>query len=421
MIGKYVVYQSTQVDRTNGGLVILLTTDTDTKFDSILVTNITINEQFGWTTPVITMDMQENGRVFADSKFDMSQKFYLSISESSGGTLNTMALRLSSVIIGNQSPQDAGRTNITATFVMADWAKMQSDHYIKSWTQRSPSNIVEGIVKDCGYTGGLFEDCRVNSNLVQYNTTNSEFIEYLSKNAVSIENKDRVEFGQRSNGEFLFTSVSGIIKHDVEKLTKKRIPLMILGQPISGISPNWKDNGWFPPRFHSFVVKDDYKKQSSSGSSGIRQSYFDFATGEYKVRKIGFDDLITKMLSKINSILPGDNSKTIARYYGSDTNAFSLQEQEVANSNSKNIILDVGCNFQPKAHIGHLINLMIPLVDMVGRGGDMVSTLYSGYYVVTGISHVIDVTSHQGITKLLVRRQGFDSGTQGVNSSGGRF
>lgn len=416
-------------------LFFALSCSQETPLARVAPKSIRISERMGSVSPIVAIDFIDlDGKMVNSTQLSKDAVYYLDV----GNDLDEatrIRLSISRVSFANQAAGESRNVKFTINFVHHSWPNMINRRYNRSWKNKTFAEIVSNIADrnyeavDVKPTDGLQE------TIIQPHWSNVSFLKWIAQRASTAnQKKSHIEFGVKLDGEFFFKSIGDIIDENITAINNnKLLTLKMQGVETNekkrheeNVKNNEKDIK-APTFFTTYIGNERYLDGVSSGAGGFQTKWFDFKTGQY--------------VTAINTV-SGSDFTQLTDWVGvkkSHQNTFKLAQQgsqsewgyDISSNNLSNIInslqqFDVAIDGSPFVHIGDMVELIIPSpVNTVEENEEDVlySEYYSGFYVIGGTDHVVNLSKNVMNSALTLTRSGFDGkGLEGyAKTTKGRF
>jgi hypothetical protein len=284
---------------------------------------------------------------------------------------------------------------ISGNFISDKWENLFKKTYSRSWSKVRYSDVVRDIATQAGFekldieeTGDLYE-------VIQPNWTNNHFLKWLCKRSLNQKGIGGYFYAIRLDGTFIFKTFDSCF----EQKPKKSFNYHTKGDP----------NG-----FNSFTMNTSYMPTLVHGGFGLKTLHFDYNTKSFTSDNITLDTFNERQLSDWYYVAKSHMEPSKLLYGGRDTDLLDVaQNQIITNSNSvhKTEIQVVG---DQKLQLGDIINLRIPNSGAKQQQDTLLNEMYSGYWFIWKVAHLIDGNNRKYITHLFLMRNGIN----GLNVKG---
>jgi hypothetical protein len=280
------------------------------------------------------------------------------------------------------------------------------------------SDLVEAFVKDKNY--GLESEKKViidpTNNSVKYISnywSPIKNLNYLSETAVNKNKTPNYVFFENRDG-FYFISLERLYQNTVtsefvyDKYTRDKLPD---GRDVRNVNQDYKRILSI-----SIPVAHDYMDRLRNGMLASRQFSYDITKKTYNVKNYNMLDRFNdqKHLNKFpinsNKVIFRNNSTMIIypknygnfNGFGDVTNAHSNQERistlKLAEANKINITVPGRTDYT----VGQKIAIVLYRVEPASKKDqDLTDKMFSGYYLIAAINHVIDKEKHECYMELI--------------------
>lgn len=416
MSGEFVLYEKFIPDETGAeSLYMSLTSDRSSVLFRASITGLTITESMGTGSPVVVLNMVDvDSALMGEGKLDYSAEYFISFGKTPITANISVPLRVSSVNFTNRGAAGSStftNSGIKVTFVHANWDKIMNKRHNRSWGPIRYSDVVGELASECGYqTSDIEPTNKTIRTIIQPHTTNLSMIRYIQSRAKSSNYDDVYEFGVDVTGNFFFKTLSKIMEENRGDALSQNIPSFKLTPPSPDPVARYRsrrDNNGVPDYFFLYEGGERYVESTMNGGGGITGSYYDFETGEYKTEGITFDQFNALQLGDRSPVKEEFVETSKLHYHGSSEFSRDITKNEISKAVNSYNRFEISTEGAPTVHIGDLVELILPtMFDL-----NPYSEVYSGIFVVYGVTHRIDPHQNSFITTLDLYRNGFNGKT----------
>lgn len=374
------------------------TSGKDDYLAAVSVQGLTIIESIGSLVPYMsvklidqTADLINVNPIIPDGEFN------LTIGKGSDVVLNPK-FKISSYQVEALDKDNLGNLFLNAHLVSSKWEKLIKVTKNRSWSDSYYSDAVNDIATELELTPDI-EPTYGMYNIIQPNWTNSNFIKWLANNSISQESQ--------LGGYFYCTTFE-------DTLLFKTFDKAFQQKPIKEIS-HFSLGGQLQDKvgFNTFGVKADYMPVLNYGGFGMNYTFFDYDSKTFTDTNLVLTDMEEIQLSDWYYV--GKTHVEPSKFYYGGRNTLSqdiVQNRILKSTNSVNsvdIIIEGDIDF----HAGQLIDLRVPTLEY-HKQEMVINELYSGYWLIWKVAHVVDVAGANFTTHLYLTR----SGINGVDVTG---
>lgn len=388
-------------------LFVRLTCDQEYSTDTVSPLRITIVENLGVLTPLVTIQYVDGIGVYSNiEKFSPNAMFKLYI----GNDLNSsiiIPLKFYKNEYGNADAGKADANIFTLHFIHADWDKILKPRRTRAWLNKTVNDIVKDVFSDTSveFSDPIETTVKI-PHAIQANLNNDDYMEWLTNHHKSPFD-DHYFFCVDKNNRLIFESMSGIVKKKTADILAGDIPVLRMEGP-SEIKPERVEekeiNFGYPTYFMSYRFEEKYVRGVLEGASGVNMGYFNWETGTYEKKTVKIQDTNVIQLADWSPVQESHSVGDYTDYIG--VNNGDVDEAYVNISKSVMGIQPVTIYTEAalKASIGDIIELIIPTTLTVPY-----NIIHSGFYMVGGIEYVANLQGNRQYTMALkLYRSGYE-------------
>lgn len=402
-------------DRSRSSVFIRLESEDENGLSNVSPQSVYIAEALSYGSPIVTVTFKDQYGVYMNLlKIDPETRFDLHIGE----TLETavvLPLRLSRIDMSNNVSGKSENLSFKISFVHYGWNEYLNKRRCRAWTNAKFSDVVKEIAEECLYESSDVSESRIeNSTIVQPHWTNNVFMRWIQENAIPEKYDDHYEFSGRIDNTFLFKSISDIIEDYQEDAENENIPVIKLqgySESPSTRNEEKNENDEVPPYFLSFSGTEHYMDGVINGG-GFRSVHYDFLTGQSVVTPIKTNDMKSLQMSDWSAFKEEHTKSSIILNHGRDPYGVEATKLKMSSVQLSTNQFKIQTEGSINLHVGHMVEVIVPTPS------NMIppfSVMYSGFYIVGGITHQLVLEpSPNIISSIELTRQGFD----GVDLSG---
>jgi len=396
-------------------ILVRLSSDSESTLRYVQPKRLTIEERFGSTSPIVVVEfIDANGDFVNHTKIDPETNFFLDIG-SGYEDLSRINLKVSRINFTNRATGQSKEVNFSINFVYQNWNEMINKVYNRSWIDSRYSDVVGSIVQDNYPVVDIRPSDAIKESVIQPNWNNAGFIKWIRERAVPANDKrSHYEFGVKSTGEFFFKSIGDIIDDNIENVRNEELmTFRMIGQEQDNrkrteeYKKNNPDGAKAPTYFAKYVGNERYLSGVVSGAGGLNTKYYDFDTGAYVsgIKSISNSTLI--QLTDWTGLKKSNEVSNTMFYQGSNTEAFDMADNRVSDVMNSLQQFDIAIEGSPSIHIGNMTQVIIPRPPDVDTDIP-ISEFYSGFYIIAGVTHTVNLKKNTMGSVLSLSSSGFD-------------
>lgn len=381
---KYIVFEEEWTDN----FYIKLESEHDTTANSLNILQIGVIENFSTGTPFFVLKLIDGvGDFITHTYFNPNETYDLFI----GRSKNDNQKFPFSFSLGKFQNTAIGKSESIATdltFMSKYWEGILKDTHSRSWTNKKYSTVLEELMEEIGIEEYDIEQTFKNHNVIQPDWTNFDLINWIANNAQNQQQIAGFDYVIRSDGKFIFKSFDKFFE-------QKPVDEFVLAVP-----GNTKTQF-----FNTFEIKHDYSNLLPRGGFGLNYTYFDYNQKQFVSEKTKFSDSKMRQLSDW-AFISEEHETASKRFYGGRDNLTpSVADNRIANIATSSQKMDIEINGNTDIHVGDIISLvMVPSQYSKLQ----INERYSGNWLISKITHDIDVEQKTFKTHLEVVRSGFN-------------
>lgn len=390
-------------------LYVRLSSEVESPIAGLQLIRMELAESFSAGSPFMSLEFTDlNGDFVNHYKPNPATKYFLDIGR---GLLNStrVELRCSKVVMLNKRPGSSEHIAFKMFFIHHGWNELINIRRSRGWYDKKHSEIVEEIARECFFNKVDVSETSTRTEFyIQPYWSNLQTIKHLRQKSRT-ENGGHIEFGVKLNGDFFFKSVGDMIAEQKEKAKSKKLTTFKMqGQYLEdfNMKREYDRNNKVPTYFAHFTGEEDYVSAVVGGAGGVKAMYFDNTTGKYVEDSISFSQTDTPQLSDWSAIQSVHEGAEMRMYGGRDSDVVVKAENKVIDTVDSISRLEILIEGSTNVHIGEMVEIIIPMPNI----GSILpqSIIYSGFYIVAGVKHTIDLRKSTASTTISLMRDGFD-------------
>lgn len=397
----------------------------DTPLAYVIPIEINIEESFSAGSFVLTMTVSDGAGTLMHYKLpDYEDTFTVGLGNTPGKSEITMGLKIVSI---EQINDNIGKTESVVyriTMIHQGWFSFSGVVHNRGWDNKLYSDIVNIVAGECGYAGMDIKPTDAEKEfIIQPHITNAEMLRWLRQRSKHPMFDDAFEYGVNIKGEFFFKTISDWI----DEQRGDSYPVLTL----QGVHENdgarlaaKAANGNVPPHFFMFENTERYMDGVMNRGSKVISSFYDFEKAEYKTEEFKYSDMVAWQLSDWGAQKTAHHDNTgIRNFHGSDPDVHSYSKTRLTETINSQNSLRITTEGTYEVQIGRILEIVFPTDMNHPIITNPISEFYSGFYMVTGVTHRFQMTHNKYYTDFTLMRQGFDGkGLSGmIKSALGRF
>lgn len=416
MSGEFLIVEKYVAGRNPDDQVyISLSSDVESSLVRVDLQTITVTESLSTGSPICVMNFIDgNSRLMSDAKLDYAATFYLVIGNNPLQSSVTLPLKLSSIQFTNEGSQGSSQTqnvSFSLTFIHSGWDKIINEKKSRSWGGVKYSEVVKQIASECEYTSVDVEESDAQrESIIQPYLSNLGMFRYIQERAKSKKFDDIYEFGVDIGGRFFFKTMSGLIDEQKASALSNEIPTISLKPGETKFTERKrgkKENQDVPETFFTFRGRENYTDNTTAGGGGSSATYYDFETGTYINREVVYRDFKSYQMTDFTPVKKIHEDTKTLMYYGSNSEFENVAKADVSNIINAYSPFEISMDGNVAVSIGRLVELIFPTPANTFSSAPY-SEVYSGFYVVVGVTHQFDMGLNSYITTLKLFRNGFN-------------
>lgn len=290
------------------------------------------------------------------------------------------------------SPGAIENVAMSVNFLRHEWFKLVSQTHSRSWTDKRYSQAIEDIAKESGFNKTSIETTDGTHNILQPHWTNYQLIKWIADHAISSTGVSGYDLAVTLDNRFLFQTYNKFFD---------QIPYRDYVLVSPSVDTKFAENQLF-----TMSMEQQYAPIMSGGGFGSEYSYFDYENKEFVTKKLTVADTNQSQLSDWYFIPKEHSTPSKQIYAGRDIDAIHTAENDLVNRVNAIQSMNVSILGDSKIHIGDVVGVVLPTAR---EDKKIFNEMYSGYWLVTKVIHLIDFKNSSYITKLALSRAGINS------------
>jgi hypothetical protein len=367
--------------------------------------SIVMTEAFSFASPIITITFVDGaGYYFNVEKINTDEVFYLSIGTEPKDTID-IPIKISKISLKSTVMGRSDQVAYKISFVHQGWNELLNVRHNRSWVGKKYSEIVEEIATECGYDEIEVSPSRdIRETVIQPYWNNLTFLKWLQERSIPEDYDDHFEFGCDITGKFFFKSVSNIIDEQKANAENQTIPSFKMQ---SKTSTNLSDVESEYTYFTDFKSSEFYMDSVINGSGGTLSMYYDWDNGTFPTQDNKLSTSNSYTLSDYTSLHENHEVSKMKIFNGRNKNANNIGNNVLSSTALSMNQFNITIEGTHKINIGQLVEVLIEPDSEILK--TPISLLYSGFYVVAGVTHIVALEQdNRFITTLDLARQGYD-------------
>lgn len=370
----------------NGQFYLKLESDFPSQIRNVRLKGITIIETITSGSPMFILTfMDGQGDLITNTYISPNDIYYLTL----GNTADTAQKNSFSLSTNAAKSTNMHTTNTdnSIIFVSDKWEKMFKDTFSRSWRDDYYSTVASDIASEVGFKKINVEQTDIKHNVIQPYWTNYQLLKWLMNHAKNSEGISGYDMLFYINGDFGFKTYNSLF-------AQKPYDSYIIGENSTQHKP-----------ILGFNIKQDYMPTLLQGGFGETYTYFDFESGEFVTGQAKQSQMNQTQLADWFFLSQAQETAPKQVYGARDTEVGNMAENRVTSVTNAVQKMNVTIYGDPLIHIGDIINLII---HPNGDNSKIINEYYSGYWMISKVTHDIDFKNHQYITRLELSRSGIN-------------
>jgi len=333
---------------------------------------VTVSEKFGVGSPVCSIKFNDTVGSLVNEAFISPEVTYnLFIGPDFSTAVTPFPFMLSGMSAQSTTSGDMSNVGTDVAFMGASWLPMLNTSHSRSFGSVLVSDVVNQIATECGFTNINIEPTDTAINIIQPYWSDYKMLQWLAVHARSASGNVGYDFVVGADNSFTFGSYSFMNKKPPVR------NLFFLGRGSTSV------------QIYGLKIEHAFANaMHNTGGTGLTSYYFDYASRSFKNSTADITGVDLSQLSDWaslpTSLVGHDNS-----LYGAlDVDTGDIVAQGIiarANNNALKISFtmlgDIGL------HTGDVVNILVNTNDQLNN---QINELYSGYWLISGLTHVID-------------------------------
>lgn len=283
---------------------------------------------------------------------------------------------------------DVAQVASQPAFLSSAWIKLMTVVKSRSWNNMSISDVVTDILEECGFLKVVVERTPAKQTIVQPNWSNYQMLKWLAPRAVNVNGDSAYDFVAGMDGSFIFQS------HNTFLNQAPFTTLYLKGRGATNIN------------IYGVKFKNKFmEKTNRSPALGVHSSYFDYHKGAFVTADTNITQVNQAQLSDWTSI-PNDLIQVAFTFHnGQDVNTQTVVKSIITTATKDVTQLEFQMLGNHRLKVGQVVNIVMNTGEHVTNS---VNEFFSGYWLVDGITHVVDMANTVFNTKVHVARAGMN-------------
>ena len=391
-------------------LFIKLSTESDISISGIKSIRMEIAERLSSASPIVAYEFTDaNGDFVNHIKPNPATKYYLDV----GRTLDDavrIELRCSKILLVNKKAGSTEQVAFKMFFVHHGWSELMNKRRSRGWKEKKISEIVEEIANECEYKEvDVGETITEVETFIQPYWTNLQTIQHLQMKAES-ENGGFTEFGCTIDGRFFFKTTGDLIEDQKAKAKSREIPIFKLeGQILDPFEREkaYEENQSAPTYMAHITGAEAYLEAVVNGGGGVVAMFYDSQADEFKKEPMKLSELEAPQLSDWSALQTVDEVTELPIMGGRDSDVTVYARNLVSDINNSVNTLEIVTEGAHQVHIGQMVEVIIPVPISIGSTVPQ-NIMYSGFYLVSAVRHVVNFSNSTMTSNISLMRDGYD-------------
>ena len=389
-------------------LFVQLTTETQLSVANIVPLRLELTEMFSTASPIVVFEFTDgNGDLFNHIKPTPDIKFFLNIGSNFIDS-KRIELRCVKTAFITQKQGSSDQMAYKMFFSFHGWSQITNIRHNRAWDNILFSDIVKQMAAEAGYNTSSISPTETSGHFIQPHWTNMQAIKFLRRRSSS-PNGGHMEYGATLDGRFIFKSTGDMITEQTIKARNRELPLFKLegqiGDPV--LREDAYKNNKAPTNFYTISGEEEYMDAVVQGGGGCRAFYYDSSTDTFNDGSVLFSNLETPQMTDWGSIAKMDENTGYRMFGGRDSDVMAESKNKVIDlvDSVNRFMITVEKTFD--IHIGDMVEVIIPTPPSVESIVPQ-NVFYSGFYLICGISTVVNFNKSTVSTNINLMREGFD-------------
>lgn len=362
--------------------------DHDSAASGLQISSIGLTETLSFGTPFLVIKMQDAlGDLINHTYISPDAVYDLYLGESQDNNNKSSF----SISVNNMENITIGKTEDIAldlSFINSNWDKMLRDTTSKSWKNKKYSDVVKELADKYEFNTDDIEESGGLQDIIQPNWSDIKFIRWMVKQAINTRGIGGYDFGLTLDNRMIFATLDKLYD-------KKPSKVVILSTP----------NNKVDLFFSGFTIKQDYAPMLIQGASGLKYTYFDYATKKYITGTRSITDSDARQMSDWAFIAEEHNTANKSYDGGRDITTADVVASKVSNSANSIQKITITTKGDINTHIGDIVSVVIPSSEF---SKTIINEKYSGHWLVGKILHNVDFESKTFQSTITLVRAGIN-------------
>lgn len=346
-----------------------------------------IIDSFEQNTPIfITRFTDGLGDLITHNRISPDNEYNLIIGENEFESVNKKFL-LAKNKFTTTAPGKTENVLSEIYFVSNHWKELISRKRFRGWERVRYSDVVRQIANECGFENVRIEPTEGIFNVIQPGWTNYQLLKWIKDRAVNTNDVGGYELGIRSDDALIFETVDRL---------NSRVPVRELY--MAGMEEDVN-------QFFDIKIVQNYSDMINQGASGYRYGYYNFNNRQYVRGSHSLSQSHQRQLSDWSYVTNRHN--TTDNFYNGvrDIHTKNIIDSRVLSTSNSIQRIEINIVGDATLKLGDIVNILIAPTE---HSKLPVNEFYSGYYMISNISHEILFKDKNYLTQLTLSRQGIN-------------
>lgn len=407
----FTVFERT-FDRTEDadGMFIRLTCDEDNELQHVRVKSILINESLGLLIPTMIIDFIDGTGDFVNHNRLNTDAIYTLYFGKTMIDACEVKFKIFNIHHGNGTQGRSKNVGFKVIFSQASWEDSIAVKKNRGWADMLYSDVIKEVLGDKGFKELDIEESNYPiEQVTQINIADGELLTNIRSKATPKSADGYYVFCGTLDNRFFFKSTFELIEKGMQlHKEKKMVVLRLGGQPSRQERDKmYSQNEKVPVSFTGFGGAENYAGNVSSGASGVQASYYDWHSGSYTVRQTKFSEINSTQLSEWSLIREATDYISKKVFGGRSSEIIDEVINKLSETSMTMQDVTITLEGQTEVHCGDIVEIIVPTNE---DSEVPYNELYSGFYMVTDIEHLMTLSSAADfVSKITLTRNGMDA------------
>lgn len=350
--------------------------------------SVLLTESLSAASPIMSVKLMDSVGALVSAAYMSPEVIYTTTFGLDDHNARTAQFSLSTEKGQNVSQGTIENVGMDINFLSNNWPKLISQTHSRSWTQVRYSDVVTQIATECGLSTTDIEQTDQILNVIQPGWTNYQMLCWIAEHARSSTGNVGFDMAVRFDNTFSFKTYNSFFN------VPPKYNLYLKGRKMTNRN------------IYNIDFRHDYAPtMSRAGGFGVHTMYFDYNKKQFVASDMDITKTNQAQLSDWYFIPTAHLNPVQRLYMARDTNAKITAEHNLASASNSVQSVQFSILGDANLHIGDLVNLVLYNSEQLKSP---INEIYSGYWLVSKVTQIIDFPTSGFTTDLTLVRSGFN-------------